>query len=216
MRSIAAPALVLAVILVSGPSEAQIFYPPFESAFGDSFTFLQDDAVCKHLKVSDDQIPKTTPPLMPMRKHYDEEIVKLHETPIFLAELQYPALAGKPKRRRGVSLDGVLQPDQMKRFRQIVFQRRRSAVFDDPKVLKQLGMTDDQKAEAAKFEKERKKESNRDGVDADALEKLEAKQVRKTVDIMTGEQKKVRNDLTGDPFEVKPGLLLRIRKVKVK
>ena len=126
--------------------------------------------------------------------------------PIPDAERQYPEMRRKTEEAAWKALDGVMRPEQMKRFKQIVFQRRRSAVFFDPEVQRQLSLTDEQKAWATKFEEERKKKSNQDGVGADGLAKLEAEQIRKTVDVLTDEQKKVWDDLTGEAFEVKPGL----------
>ncbi len=216
MRSVAVPSLaLLALALASGPSRAQIFYPPYDVAFDDSFTLLQDDAACKELKVGDDQIPKIDAALLPVRKHYEEETIRLHDVPTREAMRQYPEVRKKTEEAGWKALDGVLRPEQMKRFKQIVFQRRGPAVFADPEVQKRLGMTDEQKALATKFEAERRKKSGQDGAGADELEKLEAEQIRKTVDILTDKQKTVWDDLTGEPFKEKPGWLIHIRKVKV-
>ena len=215
MRSFAAPALALLTLaLMSGPSQAQVFYPPFDAAFSHSFTMLQDASVCKELKLGDDQISKVDAALMPARKHYNEETVRLHNIHAAEAERQDPDVRGKTEEAGWKALDGVLGPDQMKRFRQIAFQRRGPAVFVDADVQKRLGMNDEQKAQAQKFANGRRRKSDQEAADAEELAKLDAEQTRKTLELLTDGQREVWDDLTGEPFQLKPGWMVHIRKVK--
>jgi hypothetical protein len=215
MRSLAAPALaLLTVALMSARSQAQVIYPPFDDAFYRSFTMLRDDSVCKELKLGDDQIAKVDAALAPAQKHYNEETVRLHNVPAAEAERQYPDVLGKTEEAAWKALDGALGPNQMKRFRQIVFQRRGPAVFGDADVQKRLGLTDEQKAQAQKFADERQKKSDEEAAGADELARLEAEQTRKTLGLLTDEQRKVWDDLTGESFQLKPGWMVHMRKVK--
>jgi hypothetical protein len=204
---------VAAALLLAGPGRAQVIYAPFNIAYSNSLTMLRSPEVCRELKIDEDQAPKIDAALEPAERHYREGLDQLRGLSREQSAPRSAALRKEVADEGRKAVARVLKPEQLKRYDQLAVQRMGPDAFADPEVQKKLKLTTEQQEQVKQIAEEKKQAMSRlQVIRSDTLQRLSAEQTEKTVAILTPEQKRVWEDLTGSPFELKPGWLLKLRK----
>ncbi len=173
---------------------------------------LQNESVQKELKLTDEQTLKCKEVIRGVRQMHRPDLEKLQKLPLkesrgrlreLMQTVSLETLAGAGK---------VLRPEQTKRLKQIELQQRDWRVFSDSEVNKVLKLTDEQKNMIKKIGEDAAEErpaslqvTPRSNYD-EALKKYvnRRKATReKAVAVLTPEQKKAWQELTGEPLEIK-------------
>jgi Spy/CpxP family protein refolding chaperone len=173
---------------------------------------VRNPSVQKELKLTDEQVAKVAEVVKQVDAKHGEEfkaardIADQQQRREKFGELQKTVSAEVLK-----DLTGVLQPDQLKRLKQIELQVRGTRAFQEADVQKELNLTDDQKdklktisEDAGKEMQEIRKSSQ--GNFQEAGKKIRAAQkeaLEKAVAVLTPDQKKSWKEMTGEPFEIK-------------
>jgi hypothetical protein len=223
-----AAALVVAT-LASGPSPAQpppannggairpprgVMYPTSSSVFISSFALLLLPEVCQELKIDGDQLIRLDKELAVILRAYDAAIRELPGTGDDKERKQVAEIKDQAQRDGDTRLANVLRPEQIDRYRQIGFQRRRAEVFDDPNVHAQLKLTDDQSARLAVIAREqREKLRALRMMTNETIQKNDAERTERSLAVLTPEQRTAWNKLHGASFKIAPGTALRERKL---
>jgi len=107
-------------------------------------------------------------------------------------------------------LPDVLNPDQVKRFKQITVQTQGVRAFSDETVQKELKLTDDQKDKIKTINDDMRQEMQSvfsGGGDPQEnrkkMQTLQKETMEKVSAVLTDDQKKTWKEMTGEPFEVK-------------
>lgn len=107
-------------------------------------------------------------------------------------------------------LPDVLNPDQVKRFKQITLQTQGVRAFSDETVQKELKLTDDQKDKIKTINDDMRQEMQSvfsGGGDPQEnrkkMQTLQKETMEKVSAVLTDDQKKTWKEMTGEPFEVK-------------
>jgi Spy/CpxP family protein refolding chaperone len=174
---------------------------------------VNNKSVQKELQMTDDQAKKAREATQQVREKHQEEMQALREMDPQEAREKGTALMRTMSEEADKALADVLKPEQMKRLKQISLQQRGAQSFTDPKVQEELKLTDDQKDKIktinADFDKERGEifQSMQNGGDREEAMKKFATLRTETVDkvkaLLTDDQKKTWESITGAPFEVK-------------
>jgi Spy/CpxP family protein refolding chaperone len=108
------------------------------------------------------------------------------------------------------SLGDVLQPEQVKRVKQIAVQTQGVRAFSDETVQKELKLTDDQKDKIKTINDDMRQEMQSifsGGGDREEnrkkMQTLQKETMEKVSAVLTDDQKKTWKEMTGEPFEVK-------------
>jgi hypothetical protein len=109
------------------------------------------------------------------------------------------------------ALEGVLKPEQMKRLKQIELQMHGAGAFHDAKVQTALKITDEQKEKIKSIQEDAGKEirelftgGGRDfRANGEKMQKINKETMKKTMGVLSPEQKKAWRDMVGEPFEMK-------------
>jgi hypothetical protein len=170
--------------------------------------FLLNKSVQQELKLDQGQIDKITVALKKVHDEHKADFAKLRDRNV--PKEERAALAGKIAKASKKAVKGILKPEQAKRFAQVRLQMAGVHAFVSPKVQKALKLTDAQKAELqaidASFEKERQAMfQSAKGKGHQAFQQMVALRQEKmaaAMKVLTDEQKKAWNELTGAPFHM--------------
>lgn len=175
---------------------------------------LLSEDVQKELGLTDDQVKKVKEAVQKVRDKHQEEFSSLQgmdeETRTKRMELARTA-----NKEIMESLGDVLKPEQAKRLKQIMLQARLQMpggmVFNDPEVQSELKLTDDQKEKIKTISEDAQKEMREafTGGGRDEMRKKMASLRKETMDkikaVLTDDQKKTWEEMTGKPFEFRLG-----------
>jgi len=106
-------------------------------------------------------------------------------------------------------VEGLLEPDQEKRFRQIMLQRAGLVMVTDPKVASALDLTEDQKEKARALQKEAHKEwvelhhATSKEARNDKIHELHMSSRKRLLNLLTDKQEAKFREMAGPPFEGK-------------
>jgi hypothetical protein len=180
--------------------------------------YLDSKEFQKELKLTDEQVTKA--------KAAADEVFKKHADDF--KDIDFMSQEGREKMMaigRTISneslkaMDGVLNADQMKRFKQIMLQQsirmQGPAVYTDADIQKSLKLTDDQKdkiktiiGDLNKDREELFKDIQGDPAKGrEAFQKMGAmskEAMDKASKVLTADQKKSLDELKGEPFEMPP------------
>jgi hypothetical protein len=212
MKTVLASILGLGVIaLVAGPAAAQ--GPPrgFGARMGTYSGLLANESVQKELKLDEKQVEKS--------KTLDEKMsAEMGEKFQGLGDLEPQERRAKMMEiNREISASALkaagefLKPEQIARLKQIAYQVRGAQSFNDPDVAKKLNITDEQKSEIEKIQRESMQEMRaifQDAGDDREAAMKKAGELRKQVQAkiegkLNDEQKKTWKGMVGAPFEIK-------------
>jgi Spy/CpxP family protein refolding chaperone len=174
---------------------------------GGGAMLLSNKSVQKELKVSDEQAEK-------LNTLATETMAKNRERFQGFQDLSQEERQTKMREARAElekSLDGVLKPEQVKRFKQIELQVGGMMAFGQPRVQEALKLTDEQKEKVRAIGEEAQgaMPSREDfQADREAAMKKRAEITKGATDkvcaLLTEDQKKEWKELTGEPFDFKP------------
>jgi hypothetical protein len=198
------PALALLAAAAS-PTTAQKkdkgVFPPIGLFGSGSLTLLENADVQKDLKLSDDQVKKITE-LAAKQKAAIAEIFK-----DLKGKEAFDKMMELTKANQKVIGD-VLNAKQNERLKQLELQQRGPRAFADPKIAKDLGLSDEQTTKVREILKESAKklfELFKDKPKPEEIQKKMAELNKGTTDellkTLTDEQKKKWQELTGEPFQ---------------
>ncbi len=177
---------------------------------GGAMQILANSGVQKELKLTDEQIGKITTTARDQAGQMRERFQDLQNA--------------TPEERRAAmtkwqaevlkTVDGILKPDQMKRFNQIRYQNMYLAAFEDEAVVKALKITDEQKSKVRDLQMsmmQEMREQFQGGGGGGDFQAMMAKRMEmqkaafgKAVALLSDEQKAAWKDLVGAPFDYKP------------
>ena len=209
LRFVMAGLLVVGLVVMA---EAQ---PRFFGAGGGPGFLLQQAAVQKELKLTDEQVTKVEAWGEELRAKQIETFKEVQGLP---KEQRLAKLAARTTEARKAAykeLADVLKPEQLTRLQQIERQIGGAQTFQDPDTLTALKVTDEQKAkintaldDLLKGRQELMSSFPKDKFDQDTLSDMVKKQSelgKKALDnitaTLTDEQKKTWKGLTGEPFD---------------
>jgi len=179
----------------------------------DGYDFLLlNDSVQKEIKLSDEEIIKAKEIIRAVRMKHRPDMEECRKL---------PAPAGSEKLREimnalsGETLEkvtAILQPEQVKRLKQIKLQHEGLRAFAKADIVKELSLTEMQKQEIKKIQEGLDQESEQAfpagtrGNYQEALTRLarhKREAVEKAVRQLTPAQSRVWKNLTGEPFNIK-------------
>jgi Spy/CpxP family protein refolding chaperone len=181
-------------------------------AGGGTAMLLNNEGVQKELKLTDDQIAQVKKVSQEVREKFKGEFEKMKDVDKAQRGEKGAELFKKVNDETNKSLASVLKPEQAKRLHQIQLQIGGSEALTEPDVEKALKLTDDQKDKIKTIREDARKdmaELRKDGFKdkgGEAFKKMAAvrkETVDKAMAVLTPEQKKIWQELTGAPFEVK-------------
>ena len=209
-----------AFALVIGPARAQ---QPGEYGPGrmlGSTVLIRIRSVHRELKATPEQVRKLDALFADFQKQGQAATAQLRDTPKDTPEKERNAKLREMERaareafRKGLA--EALNPEQLKRFEQIVVQQGGVAAFQMPRVVEALKLTDAQKAQVQGINEEMMDSirslslaalrSGDIGKDTRELVRqispVRAQALAKCLAILTDEQKATWNDLNGEPFTI--------------
>jgi cysteinyl-tRNA synthetase len=173
---------------------------------------LQHSDVQTELKLSSQQIQKINQIMRDVREKHKEDFDRLRQLGSEERRRQQADLTKIVSQETMKALRQVLDPGQARRVEQIHLQRQGLGAFADPKVETALGLTADQKNKLKVIGEDVAKEvrmlfrGRAQSNFQEALRKIDkvrSTAVEKGVALLSDEQKKVWQELLGEPFQVK-------------
>lgn len=172
---------------------------------------VNNKSVQKELQMTDDQVKKAKEVTQEIRQKHQEEMQALRDMDPDEGRQKRTALMRTIGEETDKALADVLKPEQMKRLKQISLQQRGAQAFTDAKVQEELKLTDDQKDKIKTINDDAQKEMRElfqsGGDDREAMMKkiqtLRTETMDKVKGVLTDDQKKTWEQMTGAPFEVK-------------
>jgi hypothetical protein len=207
MRTFAKTMLAFgAVALMAAPAWAQ---GQGRGGFGmgGGAMLLSNKSVQKELKVSDEQGEKLTTLARETMQKNMERFQGFQD----LSQEERQAKMREAQAELTKSLDGILKPEQVKRFRQIEVQVGGINAFNQPRVAEALKLSDEQKEKVRGIAEDARGQfpSREDAqADPDAAMKKRAEITKaateKACAVLSADQKSSWKELTGEPFDYKP------------
>lgn len=168
---------------------------------------IQNEGVQKELNITDDQKTKLREALGKVREDHKDDLAKLRDRDTAREERQ--KLMKTLNDDMNKALSSTLDEKQMKRLHQIGLQTQGARAFLNPEVQSKLKLTDEQKGKIKDINEEAGKQMReifQGGFNEEAQKKmaeLRKGTLEKTTGVLTADQKKTWQDMTGKPFEVK-------------
>lgn len=191
-----------ALALMAAPAWAQ--GQGFGGGMGGGAMLLSNKSVLKELKVSDEQAEKLSAlATATMEKNRGLRDLPPEERQAKMRESQAEMAKG---------LDGILKPEQVKRFKQIEIQVAGPNAFGMPRVQEALKLTDEQKEKVRGISQETREamtglreefQNDREGA-MKKMAEVRKGAAEKAMALLTEDQKKDWKELTGEPFDYKP------------
>jgi Spy/CpxP family protein refolding chaperone len=171
---------------------------------------VNNKSVQKELQMTDDQVKKAQEVTKQIREKHQDEMAALRDMDQDERREKGAALMRTIGEETDKALGDVLKPEQMKRLKQIALQQRGAQAFTDAKVQEELKLTDDQKDKIKTINEDMRKEMGeifQGGGDMEENRKKMTTLRNETLDkikgVLTDDQKKTWEQMTGAPFEVK-------------
>jgi Spy/CpxP family protein refolding chaperone len=215
MRSVVKMLLTLGVVaLVSSPALAQRPQRPQPGGGPGQLTgaaLLANKSVQEELKLNEDQTKKIEDTRKAIDDKFKDDRAKLREIRDMTERREKTAeLNKKIGEETTKALSGVLKDDQTKRFKQIEYQVMGVRAFSNEDIAKTLKFTDDQKADIKKITEDYQKDmqglfqpgGNREEAQK-KREELRKSAMEKLTKVLTSDQKKSWEEMTGAPFQIK-------------
>jgi hypothetical protein len=187
--------------LATGQAPAQFRAAPVV----DLGLLLQNESVQEALKLDKESLDKVLETLKKVREDLSEDFTKMSAADTTAADRE--ALRKKVNDAQRRALKSVLTDGQLKRLEQMERQQRGVALLLDEDVQKDLSLADVQKDKIKDINKEWQAEVKRIGgakPSEESYKKLQQARkeaMSKARDVLTDEQKKLLDRLTGEPFE---------------
>jgi hypothetical protein len=199
------------VLLLTAAAPAQRYnksdpVSPLSVRILPALTMLVNKGVHRELAANDDQVAKLKDLYKSFREKLSDEEQKIN----ILPEDERPAKAQQAgdslMSELRKSLDGILTPEQMKRFFQVYYQLLGSAAFVVPEVRSNLGIGDEQFTRIREISSPQWKaavESIQSGGEKAIAKTSKSLQLGtdKVLGILDGGQRESWKKLTGEPFE---------------
>jgi len=172
---------------------------------------LSNKSVQEELKLTDEQVKKVEKAVSEVRDKNREEFEKIRDLSGDQRAERGVALRRKVDEETRESLRGVLEPNQVRRMRQIRLQVRGADALAEPRVQEALELTADQKTKIHEINEdahEDMREIFRDAGDdrEGAMRKLRAlhkETLDRAIGVLSDKQKVEWKERTGEPFELK-------------
>jgi hypothetical protein len=165
---------------------------------------LTNPGVKKELKLTDDQVKKVEDALAKVQDKHKDDFARFRE--MSREERQKTMRAFAEDYNKAVA--GVLDANQMKRFKQIQWQLAGFGALEDPEVQKTLKLSDDQQKkltvifeESGKKMQELFRGGNVEG-GREKFDKIRKETEEKANGVLTDEQKKQWKEMQGEPFKL--------------
>jgi Spy/CpxP family protein refolding chaperone len=199
-RSLCALALGL---IVASPALAQ--QRGFRGGFGVGM-LLMNEGVQKELKLDDDQTSKIRDLNQSVRDKYSSDFQNFQS----LSQDERRELMEKMNAETRKGLADILKPEQQKRLDQIQLQQQGVEAFASPEVQSKLNLTSEQKDKIRAIAEDARQQMadarpQPGGDFQEAMTKIRGIRrdaMTKAAALLTADQKKSWEDLTGAPFEV--------------
>ena len=193
------------VVLAGEPASAQQRQRQGPGGFGGPAALLQNPAVQKELKLTEEQLQKARELAQGLIQKFGEELRGLRELQAEERAKKFQELSKKISEETNKALKDILKPDQLKRLSQIVLQQRGMEAFADETVHKALKLTEDQLAKAkevvGKAREEMRDLYQNPRENREKLQALRKSTLDKLHGLLTEDQKKAWKELTGEPFQ---------------
>jgi hypothetical protein len=169
---------------------------------------LMAPAVQKELKLTDDQISKLKDALGKVREDHKGDFEKIRDMSAEERQKLMRSIGEETQK----AIDGVLDAKQKKRFQQLQWQASGPDALGDPKLQKELKLSDEQKKKVATILEDsakKRRELFQGGFNETTMEKMQA--LRKDAEeqankVLTEEQRKTLKELKGETFNFpRPG-----------
>jgi hypothetical protein len=185
----------------------------FGSELGDPFVLLQNEGVQKEMHLTTDQAQKVKEIARSVRKQHEADFASVRDADFEERAIRLRQLTKTTAATLTKALGDVLQPDQIKRFQQIMLQQRGAEAFSEPEIRIALKLT--------RAQQDQLRMLIADGLDemrdqfrfgpgsasAQAAREIFVAVRKKTMDkavgVLNDEQKKTWKEMTGEPVEVK-------------
>jgi Spy/CpxP family protein refolding chaperone len=203
MKRIVQSTLVLGALALVTPAVLAQRPGGFGGGFGGGTLFLlTQKSVQDELKMTDEQVKKVTE-----LQAKEREARGPRDPNVSREERQKKAEEARAATDK--ALTDILKPEQLKRVKQISWQRQGTRALSDKEVAEALKLTDEQKEKLKTIQDDARKEM-RDLFQAGAGNRDEARkkmeELRKSADekaqaVLTAEQKTKLKEVTGEPFK---------------
>ena len=216
MRHFANLVLSLVVLaLLAGPASAQERKDGGERGGADRGPalgmLLTNTSVQEELKLSDEQTKKVDAAVSEVRQKHREDIEKLRDASGSDRAERWGELRRKIDEETREATRGVLQPEQVRRLRQIRMQARGADALASPRLQEALDLTSEQKAKIHEINEDGHEDAREifreAGEDrAGAMKKLQAlhkETLERASAVLTAKQKEQWKEMTGEPFQIR-------------
>lgn len=175
---------------------------------------LDNEGVQKELKMDADQVEKTKAAVQKVREQHQDEFTQLRDLSQEERATKSRELTKVVSTETFKAIGEILKPEQIKRLKQIELQQAGSQAFTRPEVEENLKLTAEQKDkiktisdDAAKERRELFQAGGGGGkgggqANREKMAALTKQTTEKIQAVLTDEQKKTWQDLTGEPFQV--------------
>lgn len=205
-------AVILGALFLPVSANGQVVFQGFEGTFANGVTLLRVEEVQRELKIDEKQNARIKEVIAPFRQRYDERIKELGRLPPERASMEFAKLTQVIGDETMRAVAEVLQPAQLRRFKQIRVQKLKDKAFQDAEVQIALKLTDDQKKQLQIIADEQQKKLLREeALTAEMVDKSSAEHIEKVLSVLTDRQRETWKDLVGPEFKIKPGMLLRLK-----
>jgi hypothetical protein len=212
MKTLCKVALALGLLTVlAGPALAQ--RQQFGSEFGDPSLLLQNQGVQKEMHLTTDQAQRVREIVQTIRKQHEADFAGVRNADFEEREQRTRRLTKSLSAALTKALADVLQPDQVKRFQQILLQQRGAEAFSEPEVRIALKLTRAQQDQLRRLISEGVDEMRDQFVFGPGSASVQAareifitvrkKTLDKAMTVLNDEQRKTWKEMTGEPVEVK-------------
>ena len=208
MRTLSVNLLVVALLAAVGsPVEAQNGLRGPGGAIG-GFHLIAMPAVQQELQLNDVQVAKARAVAARMNARFEQDMGKMKGLSEEEKGKRAVTLAG-PHYQEGMrELRSFLTPAQVERFDQILFQQRGPMAMLEPKVVESMQVTNDLAHKVAAIVAQTQNEQraaiqaagNKPGAAAAKVEAIAAASSEKVIELLSPEQKRTWERLTGKPF----------------
>jgi hypothetical protein len=185
----------------------------FGSEFGDPFVVLRNPGVQKELHLTTDQAQKVQEIARTVRKQHEADFAAVRDADFEERAIRQRQLTKTTAAALTRALAGELQPDQIKRFHQILLQQRGPEAFSEAEVRIALKLTRAQQDQLRMLIAEgldEMRDQFRFGPGSasaqaarEVFTSVRKKTMAKAVAVLNDEQKKTWKEMTGEPLEVK-------------
>jgi hypothetical protein len=162
---------------------------------------LLNKSVQQELKLSDAQIAKLKDSVGKVLENNRGELAKMRAA----GHDERAKLMSAISEQTNKAVVGVLNPDQVKRLREIDLQERGPMALYDPEVRKSLKITDEQLGKLKNLADDSLQQVQKayDARDMKKVREVVRSAQQKLADILTDEQKRTWREMLGKPFDLK-------------